>query len=294
MGSEVRTAVIPAAGLGTRFLPATKSIPKELLPVVDTPAIEYVVAEAAASGLPEVLLITGRGKVAIVDHFDANPPLEQVLAAKGDAERLAAIRRSNDLLQVHSVRQGEPKGLGHAVLQARAHVGDNPFAVMLGDDLIDPRDPLLARMIEVQREHGGSVVALMRVPPEQIPLYGIATVQGEPDGDVVRVADLVEKPSADEAPSDLAVIGRYVLEPEIFDLLATTEPGRGGEIQLTDAMAVLAREGRMRGVVFDGRRYDTGDRVSWLKATIVLACERPDLGPELREWITEFAAGLPA
>lgn len=294
MGSEVRTAVIPAAGLGTRFLPATKSIPKELLPVVDTPAIEYVVAEAAASGLPEVLLITGRGKVAIVDHFDANPPLEQVLAAKGDAERLAAIRRSNDLLQVHSVRQGEPKGLGHAVLQARAHVGDTPFAVMLGDDLIDPRDPLLARMIDVQREHGGSVVALMHVPPEQIPLYGIATLRGEPEGDVVRVADLVEKPTADEAPSDLAVIGRYVLEPEIFDLLASTEPGRGGEIQLTDAMAVLAREGRMRGVVFAGRRYDTGDRVSWLKATIVLACERPDLGPELRGWLKEFAAELPA
>lgn len=292
--SAVRTAVIPAAGLGTRFLPATKSVPKELLPVVDTPAIEYVVAEAAAAGLPEVLLVTGRGKVAIVDHFDANPGLEQTLAAKGDEARLAAVRRSADLLQVHSVRQGDPKGLGHAVLQAAAHVGDRPFAVMLGDDLIDPRDPLLDRMIEVQAEHGGSVVALMRVPPDQISLYGVAAPRGEADGDVVDIADLVEKPAAEDAPSDLAVIGRYVLQPEIFELLAKTEPGRGGEIQLTDAMAVLAEQGQMRGVVFDGRRYDTGDRVSWLKATIQLACERDDLGPQLRDWLRDFVPTLPA
>ncbi|HEY5335218.1 MAG TPA: UTP--glucose-1-phosphate uridylyltransferase [Mycobacteriales bacterium] len=292
MANRVRTAVIPAAGLGTRFLPATKAVPKELLPVVDTPAIEYVVAEAAAAGLPEVLLITGRGKVAIVDHFDANPWLEQMLTAKGDTERLAVVRRSNDLLQVHSVRQGEPKGLGHAVLQAAAHVGDNPFAVMLGDDLIDPRDPLLARMIEVQEQLGGSVVALLRVPAEQIALYGCAAVRGEQDGDLVEVSDLVEKPAAADAPSDLAVIGRYVLTPEIFGLLEQTQPGRGGEIQLTDALSVLARRGEMRGVVFDGRRYDTGDRASWLKATIRLACERTDLGPELRAWIQDFAAEL--
>ncbi|MGH3744867.1 MAG: UTP--glucose-1-phosphate uridylyltransferase [Mycobacteriales bacterium] len=292
MANRVRTAVIPAAGLGTRFLPATKAVPKELLPVVDTPAIEYVVAEAAAAGLPEVLLITGRGKVAIVDHFDANPLLEEALTAKGDTERLAAIRRSNDLLQVHSVRQGEPKGLGHAVLQAAAHVGDHPFAVLLGDDLIDPRDPLLERMLEVQQQHGGSVVALLRVPADQIALYGCASLRGEPDGDVVDIADLVEKPAPADAPSDLAVIGRYVLSPEIFELLEHTEPGRGGEIQLTDAMAVLARRGEMRGVVFAGRRYDTGDRASWLKATIRLACERTDLGPELRDWIKDFAREL--
>jgi len=294
MPKPVRTAVIPAAGLGTRFLPATKAVPKELLPVVDTPAIEYVVAEAAAAGLPEVLLVTGRGKVAIVDHFDANPPLEQTLAAKGDDARLAAIRRSNDLLQVHSVRQGEAKGLGHAVLQAAAHVGDNPFAVMLGDDLIDPRDPLLARMIEVQQERGGSVVALMRVPRDQIHLYGCAAPRGEIDGDVVDLADLVEKPSAEDAPSDLIVIGRYVLSPDVFELLATTQPGRGGEIQLTDALAVLAERGEMRGVVFEGRRYDTGDRLSWLKATIQLATERSDLGPDLRAWLRDFVPGLPA
>jgi UTP--glucose-1-phosphate uridylyltransferase len=292
MQKQVRTAVIPAAGLGTRFLPATKAVPKELLPVVDTPAIEYVVAEAAAAGLPEVLLVTGRGKVAIVDHFDSNPPLEATLAAKGDEGRLAAIRRSNDLLQVHSVRQGEPKGLGHAVLQAAAHVGDNPFAVMLGDDLIDPRDPLLARMIEVQQEHGGSVVALMRVPADQISLYGCAAIKGQPDGDVVEISDLIEKPAIEDAPSDLIVIGRYVLQPEIFGLLEKTQPGRGGEIQLTDALAVLAGQGEMRGVIFDGRRYDTGDRLSWLKATIQLACERTDIGPDLRPWLKDFAAGL--
>ncbi len=290
--SDVRTAVIPAAGLGTRFLPATKAVPKELLPVVDVPAIEYVVAEAAAAGLAEVLLVTGRGKVAIVDHFDANPGLEALLAAKGDDARLAAIRRSTDLLQVHSVRQGEPKGLGHAVLQARAHVGDHPFAVMLGDDLIDPRDPLLTRMLEVQATYGGSVVALLRVPADQIHLYGCAALRGEPTGDVVDIADLVEKPSAGEAPSELAIIGRYVLSPDIFEVLERTEPGRGGEIQVTDAMAVLAARGEMRGVVFEGRRYDTGDRLGWLKATILLACERDDVGPQLRPWLREFVDTL--
>jgi UTP--glucose-1-phosphate uridylyltransferase len=291
--SDVRTAVIPAAGLGTRFLPATKAVPKELLPVVDTPAIEYVVAEAAAAGLAEVLLVTGRGKVAIVDHFDANPPLEQLLAAKGDTGRLAAIRRSNDLLQVHSVRQGEPKGLGHAVLQAKSHVDGHPFVVMLGDDLIDERDPLLSRMIEVQATHGGSVVALLRVPADQIHLYGCAALRGPIEGDVVDIADLVEKPASEDAPSDLAVIGRYVLSSDVFEILERTPPGRGGEIQLTDAMAVLAARGEMRGVIFEGRRYDTGDRLGWLKATVLLACERPDLGTELRSWLRELAPTLP-
>lgn len=291
--SDVRTAVIPAAGLGTRFLPATKAVPKELLPVVDTPAIEYVVAEAAAAGLTEVLLITGRGKVAIVDHFDSNPPLEAILAAKGDDERLAAIRRSNDYLQVHSVRQGEPKGLGHAVLQAKSHVDGHPFAVMLGDDLIDERDPLLRRMLDVQAEHGGSVVALMEFPPSQISLYGCAALRGSRDGDVVDIADMVEKPAPHDAPSNLGIVGRYVLSPDIFEILEQTPPGRGGEIQVTDAMAVLAARGEMRGVVFAGRRYDTGDRLGWLKATVLLACERPDLGAELRAWLRELAPRLP-
>lgn len=290
---SVRKAVIPAAGLGTRFLPATKSVPKELLPVVDIPAIEYVVAEAAAAGLSDVLLITGRGKVAIVDHFDAKPSLEEQLQAKGDVERLRAIRRSTDLAQVHSVRQQEPRGLGHAVLQAAAHCGDEPFAVLLGDDLIDPRDPLLATMLDIRDNLGGSVVALMEVPPEQAHLYGCAVLR-EPasDSDVVDLSGLVEKPPASEAPSNLAVIGRYVLDPEVFAVLRETEPGRGGEIQLTDALAVLAARGDLRGCIFRGRRYDTGDRLEWLKATIRLAVEREDLGATLRPWLREFVASL--
>lgn len=290
----VRKAVIPAAGLGTRFLPATKSVPKELLPVVDTPAIEYVVAEAAAAGLSDVLLITGRGKTAIVDHFDAKPALEQQLLAKGDIAKLNAIRRSTELAQVHSVRQQEPRGLGHAVLQAASHVGDEPFAVLLGDDLIDPRDPLLTRMIEIQQLHGGSVVALMEVPKEQAHLYGCAALRTPPveGNDVVDISGLVEKPPANEAPSNLAVIGRYVLSPDVFAILRETPPGRGNEIQLTDALAVLAERGELRGVVFRGRRYDTGDRLEWLKATISLAIEREDLGPELRPWLRKLVANL--
>jgi UTP--glucose-1-phosphate uridylyltransferase len=294
-GGTVRTAVIPAAGLGTRFLPATKAVPKELLPVVDTPAIEYVVAEAAAAGLPDVLLITGRGKVAMVDHFDANAPLEALLEAKGDTARLAAIRRSTDLAQVHSVRQGEPRGLGHAVLQAAAHVGDRPFAVLLGDDLIDPRDLLLSRMLEVQAEFGGHVIALMPVPHELIDRYGCAAVEPLPGNgdDLVTVTDLVEKPSLAQAPSDFAVIGRYVLTPDVFDVLRSTAPGTGGEIQLTDALREFAVKGDVRGVVFRGRRYDIGDRLEWLKATVRLACERDDLGPSLRRWLHEYVPGLP-
>ncbi|MHB8339788.1 MAG: UTP--glucose-1-phosphate uridylyltransferase [Mycobacteriales bacterium] len=287
-GGVVRKAVIPAAGLGTRFLPATKVVPKELLPVVDIPAIEYVVAEAARAGLTDVLLITGRGKDALIDHFDAAPQLEEALARKGDARQLAAVRRSTTLAQVHTVRQGEPLGLGHAVLQAADHVGAETFAVLLGDDLIDERDPLLARMLEVQAERGGSVVALMEVAPESISLYGVAA--GDPAGqEVFVVHDVVEKPATQEAPSNLAIIGRYVLEPAVFEVLRETQPGRGGEIQLTDALRVLAGRGRLTGVVFEGRRYDTGDRLDWLKAVVRLACEREDLGPPLRAWLREFS-----
>ncbi|MBI1378316.1 MAG: NTP transferase domain-containing protein [Frankiales bacterium] len=295
----VTKAVIPAAGLGTRFLPATKATPKEMLPVVDTPAIQMVVEEAAAAGLDDVLMVTGRSKRALEDHFDRAAELEATLEAKGDEERLELVRRSTDLASVHYVRQGEPKGLGHAVLCAQRHVGDNPFAVLLGDDLIDPRDPLLTRMIDVRREHGGSVIALMEVPADQIHLYGCAAVEplGD-DPDVVRVTDLVEKPAVDEAPSRLAVIGRYVLDPAVFAILERTGPGRGGEIQLTDALCALATGtpaqdgGGVLGVVFRGRRYDTGDRVSYLKAVVRLACERDDLGPEFAPWLKEFAAGL--
>ncbi len=295
-----RKAVIPVAGMGTRFLPATKAVPKELLPVVDRPALQYIVEEAARAGLPEVLMVTGRNKGAIEDFFDSTPELEAALEKKGDPERLAAVRSSTDIAQVHFVRQGEAKGLGHAVLQAAAFVGDEPFAVLLGDDLIDARDLLLEQMLAVQAEHGGSVIALLDVGMENIDKYGAVAVapgaQPVLDGDqVVTITGLVEKPPVEEAPSSLAIIGRYVLAPEIFDVLRTTEPGRGGEIQLTDALATLVERGEpVHGVVFTGRRYDTGDKLDYLKAVIRLAVEREDLGPALRSWLHEFVTELPA
>ena len=287
---RVTKAVVPAAGLGTRFLPATKASPKEMLPVVDKPAIQYVVEEAARAGLTDLLLVTGRGKRAVEDHFDRMPELESALEAKGDTARLALVREPVDLADVHFVRQGEPRGLGHAVLCAAAHVGDEAFAVLLGDDLIDERDPLLETMIAVQQERGGSVVALMEVEPEQIALYGCAAVEGEPDGDVVRITGLVEKPDPAEAPSNLAVIGRYVLSPTVFAALRETKPGRGGEIQLTDAIQSLVGREPVHGVIFRGRRYDTGDRADYLKAVVRLAVERPDIGPEFLEWLTKFVS----
>jgi UTP--glucose-1-phosphate uridylyltransferase len=294
-----RKAVIPVAGMGTRFLPATKSVPKELLPVVDRPALQYIVEEAARAGLPEVLMVTGRNKAAIEDFFDRAPELEAALEKKGDADRLAAVHASTEIAQVHFVRQGEAMGLGHAVLQAAAFVGDEPFAVLLGDDLIDARDHLLEHMLAVQAEHGGSVIALLDVGRENIDKYGAVAVEPGPhpvlDGDeVVSITGLVEKPPIDEAPSSLAIIGRYVLSPLIFDVLRTTEPGRGGEVQLTDALATLVERGEpVHGVVFSGRRYDTGDRLDYLKAVIRLASERDDLGPSLRAWLHEFVADLP-
>ncbi|WP_344567396.1 UTP--glucose-1-phosphate uridylyltransferase GalU [Streptomyces axinellae] len=290
--TRITKAVIPAAGLGTRFLPATKATPKEMLPVVDKPAIQYVVEEAVTAGLSDVLMVTGRNKRPLEDHFDRNYELEQVLRDKGDAAKLARVQESSDLATMHYVRQGDPRGLGHAVLCAAPHVGDQPFAVLLGDDLIDPRDPLLTKMIEVQEEHGGSVIALMEVEPESIHLYGAAAARPTADQDVVRVSDLVEKPSAEEAPSNLAIIGRYVLDPGVFEVLRKTRPGRGGEIQLTDALQSLASDtslgGPVHGVVFRGRRYDTGDRGDYLRAIVRLACEREDLGPDFRDWLRSY------
>lgn len=293
----VRKAVVPAAGLGTRFLPATKATPKEMLPVVDKPAIQYVVEEAVAAGLDDVLFITGRSKRPLEDHFDRNFELEEVLRAKGDTKRLEMVEHSTDLATIHYVRQGDPLGLGHAVLMAESHVGDEPFAVMLGDDLIDPRDPILPRMVEIRAEFGGSVVCLMEVPRESISLYGCPAIERTGEDDVVVITDLIEKPDVADAPSSYAVIGRYLLDPAVFDVIRDTKPGRGGEIQLTDALRSLAsippeQGGGVRGVVFSGRRYDTGDRISYLQAVITLAVERDDLGPELRAWLTEFVAGL--
>ncbi|WP_371131798.1 UTP--glucose-1-phosphate uridylyltransferase GalU [Streptomyces sp. cf386] len=289
---KVRKAVVPAAGLGTRFLPATKATPKEMLPVVDKPAIQYVVEEAAAAGLDDVLMITGRHKRAIEDHFDNAFELEQALTAKGDTVRLDAVRDPARLADIHHIRQGDPLGLGHAVLCARHHVGDQPFAVLLGDDLIDPRETLLSRMLEVRDRYEGSVVALMEVPPEQIHLYGCAAVEPSGEDGVVRVTGLVEKPSREDAPSHYAVIGRYVLDPAVFGILERTPPGRGGEIQLTDALQDMAAGGTVHGVVFDGLRYDTGDKADYLRTVVRLACGRADLGPEFMAWLKEFVAGL--
>ena len=296
MPPSITKAVIPAAGLGTRFLPATKAMPKEMLPVVDMPAIQYVVEEAVAAGLHDVLMITGRNKSALENHFDKVGELEQALTAKGDLEKLEKVKRSTDLADVHYVRQGDPRGLGHAVLRARMHVGDEPFAVLLGDDIIDSRDVLLTRMLDVQQKRHTTVVALLEVDPSQTHLYGIATVEPTGEDDVVRITGLVEKPEQGSAPSNLAIIGRYVLRPEIFDILETTNPGKGGEIQLTDALQELATgpdwAGGVHGVIFRGRRYDTGDRLDYLKAIVQLASDHQDLGTEFRAWLGPFAAGL--
>lgn len=293
---KVRKAVIPAAGLGTRFLPATKAMPKEMLPVVDKPAIQYVVQEAVSVGLTDILMVTGRSKRALEDHFDRVPSLEATLEDKGDTAKLQAVQAATDLGDIHYVRQGDPKGLGHAVLRAKQHVGEEPFAVLLGDDLIDDRDQLLSIMIDVQAKTSGSVIALIEVEPSQISAYGCADIEEVEGEDYVRVRKLVEKPSPEEAPSNLAVIGRYVLHHSVFDVLEETEPGRGGEIQLTDALQTLAAaEGEgsgVYGVVFRGRRYDTGDKLSYLKAVVQLACASEDLGPDLRKWLTSFAAEL--
>ena len=293
---KVSKAVIPVAGLGTRFLPATKAMPKEMLPIVDKPVIQYVVEEAVASGLSDILMITGRNKNTLENHFDRVAELEQVLANKGDEKKLFAVQQSSQLADIHYTRQGDPRGLGHAVLRAQSHVGDNSFAVLLGDDVIDHRDPILPRMLEVHEATGDNVIALMVVPKDQIHLYGCASVTQTKEADVVVVQGLVEKPSTEEAPSNLAVIGRYVLRHEIFEILKETKPGRGGEIQLTDALeyAVLHPEiaGGVRGVVFDGRRYDTGDKLDFIKATLRIAVDREDLGSDLRTFLKEFSKDL--
>ncbi len=290
-----RKVVIPVAGLGTRFLPATKAVPKELLPVVDIPALQYIVEEAVRAGLSEVLMVTGRNKNSIEDHFDRMPELEAAVEKKGDTARLAALRRPTEMANVHFIRQGQALGLGHAVLCASSYVGDEVFAVMLGDDLIDARDLLLERMLAVQAEHGGSVVALLEVGMENIDKYGAVAMQPTQSADVVRITDMVEKPPAERAPSSLAIIGRYVLAPEIFAALRETTPGAGGEIQLTDAIRALATAGQpVHGVVFSGRRYDTGDRLDYLKAVVRLAVERDDLGPAFRDFLIAFTADLKA
>ena len=295
--AAVTKAVVPAAGLGTRFLPATKATPKEMLPVVDKPAIQYVVEEAVSAGLGDVLLITGRSKRSIEDHFDRNYELEEALTAKGDAQGLALIRESYELATVHYVRQGDPKGLGHAVLCAAKHVGHEPFAVLLGDDFIHPDDGLLQRMLEVRQQRGGSVIALMEVEHDQVSSYGCAAIEATGEDDVVRVTDLVEKPAPGDAPSNWIIIGRYVCDPSVFGVLAETPPGRGGEIQLTDALQALAQRdpadgGGVHGVLFRGRRYDTGNKADYLRTMVQFACERPDVAGEFVPWLRKYLDNL--
>lgn len=289
---KVRKAVIPAAGHGTRLLPATKAQPKEMLPVIDRPAIQYVVEEAAAAGLDDILIITSRNKQAIADHFDRLQDLEAVLEAKGKTAERDEVLALARLGALHYIRQGEQLGLGHAVLHARHHVGSEPFAVLLGDDVIDPDARLLERMLDAYRLHGRPVVALLPVAREEIHLYGAATASELSEEGVYEVSDMVEKPPTDEAPSTLAVIGRYVLTPEVFDALDATEPGRGGEIQLTDALRAVARKEPVVGVRCDGVRHDIGDKLGYLKATVMMAAERPDLGPDFVTWLREYVGGL--
>jgi UTP--glucose-1-phosphate uridylyltransferase len=282
-------AVIPAAGLATRFLPATKAVPKELLPVVDRPVLQYIVEEAAAAGITDVLLVTGRGKTSMVDHFDRRPDVEARLEEKGDLERLAEVRRTSELADIYTCRQGEPLGLGHAVGTAASHVGDNPFAVLLGDEFVDLEEPLLPAMLDLQARTGGIVLAFLEVDPSETSRYGIASIKETGTTDVVEVTGLVEKPKPEEAPSNLAVLGRYVLPASIFEAIDNTKPGSGGEIQLTDAMAQLLAEGTpVHGIVYRGHRYDTGMPLGYLQAVVQLAVKRPDLGAEFREWLRDF------
>ena len=289
MTGPVRKAVIPAAGLGTRFLPVTKSQPKEMLPVVDKPSIQYVVEEAVRAGLTDILIITGRGKRAIEDHFDRNFELEYYLEQKGRDDLLKEVEETSDLGNIHYIRQKDPLGLGHAVSIAREHVGDEPFAVLLGDDIMVDESKLLRSMLDVHDRYGRSVLALMEVTPDQISSYGC--VQPEPvEENLVQVQSIVEKPKKEDAPSNLAVIGRYVFTPEIFEALDRIEPGAGGELQLTDAIALLNETQTVYGRTFVDGRYDIGQKVDFLRANVELALERPDIGPELERFLVDLLA----
>jgi UTP--glucose-1-phosphate uridylyltransferase len=284
MASPVKKAVIPAAGLGTRFLPASKAQPKEMLALVDKPAIQYVVEEAVAVGITDILIITGRGKRTLEDHFDRSFELEYYLERAGKYEELAQMRTIADMADIHYVRQGEPKGLGHAVSVAREHVGGQPFVVMLGDDIMHEKSGILAGMLAAHETTGASVLALKRVAHEEISLYGSAAA--EPAGEnLVRIHDIVEKPSPEEAPSDLGVMGRYVLTPAIFEAIEETAPGRGGEIQLTDAIKRLLATEAVYGYTFEHGRYDVGNKIDFLRATVEFALEREDLGPPFRAYL---------
>ena len=286
--SRIRKAVFPTAGLGTRFLPATKAQPKEMLPLVDKPIIQYVVEEAVASGLTDIIIVTGRGKNAIEDHFDVAHELERQLEQRGKYELLEQVRSISNMINVCYVRQGEQLGLGHAVLMAKDLVGDEPFAVMLGDDVIDAEVPCMKQMIEVFEETGSPVIAVERVPTERISSYGVIEGVAIDDDRLYEIRDLVEKPAPEKAPSDLAIIGRYVLTPDVFGLIEETAPDKGGEIQLTNALRALTDRRKLYGLRFSGKRYDAGDKLGFLKATVEFALKRPDLREAFRSYLREL------
>lgn len=279
---SIRKAVIPAAGFGTRFLPATKAQPKEMLPIVDTPAIQYIVKEALDSGIEEILIITGRSKRAIEDHFDSSVELEELLQKQGKNKQLAMVKDLADI-KIHFIRQKSPRGLGDAVLCAKAFIGDEPFAVLLGDDIVyNPEKPCLQQLMDCYEQHPGIILGAQFVPNEKVSSYGI--VSGEPLADnLYRVHGLVEKPSVDKAPSNLAVLGRYILTPDIFDILENTKPGVGNEVQLTDALA--ASKTGTYALAYEGVRYDTGDKLGYLKATVEYALRNEELGAAFKEYL---------
>ncbi len=288
---KVRKAVFPAAGLGTRFLPATKAQPKEMLPLVDKPIIQYGVEEALSAGCDQIIIITGRGKQAIEDHFDVSYELEKMLEEKGKTDMLQIVRQISDMIHVAYVRQKEALGLGHAVLTARELVGNEPFAVLLADDVIDAPVPVLKQMMQVFEETQCSVLATQMIEGNAISAYGVLKVKladGRFNGRLFEVLDLVEKPKPENAPSNLAVIGRYILTPEVFETLSTTQFGVGGELQLTDGLCALLKKQKMYAYVYEGRRHDTGDKLGFLKATIEFALKRPDLGEELRKYLKDL------
>jgi len=283
---RIRKAVLPVAGLGTRVLPASKVVPKEMLPLVDKPTLQYIVEEAVAAGVEEIIFVTSRSKRSIEDHFDAFPELEAILERKGKRKELAELRALQSMAIYTSVRQPEPLGLGHAVLCAKELVGDEPFIVMLGDIIIPPETPCLPQLIDVYEQYGGSVLSLVPLPPEVVPTYGIASIE-ELGNDALKITHLVEKPALEEAPSNLGVYGRYILTPDIFALLEQTPPGKGGEIQVTDAIEMQAKAGHCYGVRFTGERYDTGTPLGLLTTSISFALKRPDIAPGLRDYMRQ-------
>ena len=291
MSKRVRKAIIPAAGLGTRFLPATKSQPKEMLPIVDKPTLQYIIEEAIESGIEEILIVTGRSKKSIEDHFDRSVELELELEQKGKTEMLEMVQDISNMVNIHYIRQKEPKGLGHAVHCAKSFIGNEPFAVLLGDDIVDAETPCLKQMINAYDEYKTSILGVQEVAKENVDKYGILDVKHIEDR-VYKVKDMVEKPSVEDAPSNIAILGRYIITPEIFNILETQEAGKGGEIQLTDALQTLATKEAIYAYNFEGRRYDVGDKLGFLEATVDFALKRPELKEEFSAFLRSKATHM--